>query len=90
MASYEVRIKRSAAKELEAIRTLTERRRIVRRIERLADDPRPEGCVKLTGSDVYRVRQGRYRVLYRIDDGALEVLVVRVAHRSRSYGTGAG
>ena len=73
MASYRIRIKRSAAKELESIGTRADRRRIVQRIQSLADDPRPPGCQKLSGRDRYRLRQGRYRILYSIQD---EILVV--------------
>ena len=51
----------------------------------LADNPRPAGCEKLTGKDRYRVRQGRYRVLYSIQDETLTVSVIKVAHRREAY-----
>ncbi len=86
MARYSVRIKTSAIKELEAISTKRERQRIVRRISGLADDPRPRGCQKLTGGEEwYRVRQGRYRIVYSMDDVELLVEVVRVGHRKAAY-----
>ena len=86
MASYRVLIKPSAAKEIEAVDQKRERQRIVARILELAEDPRPVGCEKLVGeSDRYRVRVGRYRVVYSIDDDELVVLVVRVAHRKDAY-----
>lgn len=81
MASYELRIKKSAAKELGATGQKRDRERIVERIRLLADDPRPRGCEKLSGSDRYRVRQGDYRVLYSIDDEASVVTVVKIGHR---------
>lgn len=82
MADYRVRIKRSAAKEIEAIGQRRDRQRVVKRIAALADDPRPSGCEKLAGrSDLYRVRVGKYRVLYAIDDAVRVVLVVKVGHR---------
>lgn len=68
MASYKLRIKPSAVKELEVLPT-KDRRKIVTRIEELASDPRPHGCEKLSGLEQYRVRQGDYRVVYSIDDG---------------------
>lgn len=85
MASYRLFIKSSAVKEIEAIPTRQDRRRVVQRIESLADNPRPPGCQKLSGADKYRVRQGRYRILFAIRDERLVVTVVRVAHRKDSY-----
>jgi mRNA interferase RelE/StbE len=52
----------------------------------LADDPRPQGSEKITGSDdLYRIRSGDYRAIYTIQDDRLVVLVVRVAHRRDVY-----
>ncbi len=45
-----------------------DRQRVINRIMKLAEDPRREGCEKLSGQDRYRVRQGRYRILYTIND----------------------
>ena len=88
MASCKIRIKRSAARELESIGTPADRRRIVQRIRSLAEDPRPPGCQKLSGRERYRLRQGRYRILYGIQDDILVVQVVRIAHRSEAYRRG--
>ena len=85
MASYSIRIKRSARKELEAIGTAADRRRIVDRIRSLAQDPRPIGVQKLSGRERYRLRQGRYRILYTIHDDVLTVHVIRIAHRRHAY-----
>ena len=85
MARYRLFIKPSAVKEIEAIPTKQDRRRVVDRIESLADDPRPPACQKLSGADKYRIRQGRYRILYAIQDDRLVVTVVRVAHRKDAY-----
>jgi mRNA interferase RelE/StbE len=85
VGSYKVFVKRSALKEIEALPTLRDRQRVVRRIRSLARDPRPRGCQKLSGAEKYRVREGRYRILYRIEDDALIVTVVRVAHRKAVY-----
>lgn len=63
-----------------------DRKRIVAAILALADEPRPVGCEKLAGaSDRYRVRVGRYRIVFSIADRDLIVLVVRVAHRKDVY-----
>ena len=85
MASYRLLIKSSAAKEIEAIPTKKDRRRVVARIRALAADPRPPGCQKLSGAEKYRVRQGRYRILYRIEDDRLIVFVVKVGDRKDVY-----
>jgi len=85
MERYEVRIKPSAVKEIERVTTKADRRRVVNRIRRLAEDPRPPGCEKLTGRDRYRVRQGWYRVVYTVDDAARSVVVVKVGHRRDVY-----
>ena len=86
MARYDVFIKPSALKELEAVDSKKDRQRIVRVILALAEDPRPTGCRKLSGKDKYRVRSGQYRILYKIQDGALIVVIVKVANRSEAYG----
>ena len=86
MASYRVLIKPSAAKEIEAVDPKKDRQRIVAGIRSLADDPRPPGCEKLAGQDDrYRIRGGRYRVIYSVGDGELLVVVVRVGHRKAVY-----
>jgi mRNA interferase RelE/StbE len=84
VASYSVFIKASAAKELETV-PLRDRRRLVTRIGRLAEDPRPPGCEKLTGAERYRIRQGPWRVLYTIADEVVTVVVVKVGHRREVY-----
>jgi mRNA interferase RelE/StbE len=86
VARYRVLIKSSAAKEIEAVDQKKDRQRIVAKIQALADDPRPAGCEKLFGEqDRYRVRVGRYRVIYSIGDEELLVVVVRVGHRKDIY-----
>ncbi len=86
MARYDVFIKPSALKELEAVDSKKDRQRIVRAILALAEDPRPPGCRKLSGKDKYRLRSGQYRILYEIQDEALAVVIVKVAKRSEAYG----
>ncbi len=61
-------------------------RRIVAAVDGLADDPRPQGVVKISGDDnLWRIRVGDYRVVYEIHDDRLVVLVLRVAHRRDVY-----
>jgi mRNA interferase RelE/StbE len=86
VANYRVFIKPSAAKEIEAVGQKIDRRQIVAAIRSLGGDPRPAGCEKLSGErDRYRVRVGRYRIVYSIGDAELVVVVVRVGHRKVVY-----
>lgn len=86
MASYRILIKKSAAKELEAVAGKKDRARITQRILALADDPRPVGVEKLSGTnEKYRIRQGNFRILYEIQDDILVVYVVRIADRKDAY-----
>jgi mRNA interferase RelE/StbE len=84
VASYKVLIKPSAVKDLEAL-PVKDRRRPATRLQRLSSDPRPSGSEKLSGHDLYRIRQGNYRVLYSVEDLALIVLVIKVGHRRDVY-----
>jgi mRNA interferase RelE/StbE len=86
VARYKVLIKPSAAREIEAVDQKKDRQRIVARIRSLGGEPRPHGSEKLAGeSERYRLRVGRYRVIYSIADRDLLVFVVRVAHRKDVY-----
>ena len=84
MAVYSVLIKKSAAKELDAV-PKKDREKLIAKIRNLANDPRPNGSEKLAGDDKHRLRHGVYRVLYEVDDATVVVIVVRVAHRREVY-----
>lgn len=83
-ASYSLRMKRNAEKELRAIPKV-ELPKVVARIHALAADPRPPGSQKMAGESRYRVRQGDYRVLYTIDDMEKVVEIVKIGHRREVY-----
>jgi mRNA interferase RelE/StbE len=82
--SYSVLIKPSAVKELEEI-PRKDRLRIVQKIRALAANPRPVGCEQLSGQEQYRLRQGRYRIVYSVSDKQRSVAVVKIAHRREAY-----
>ena len=84
MAEYKVYFKASVEKDF---RTISRRDiiRILQRIESLSLDPRPPGVEKLTGQDRYRLRQGKYRILYSILDKELTVWRARIGHRKDVY-----
>ncbi|MGH7587751.1 MAG: type II toxin-antitoxin system RelE family toxin [Gemmatimonadota bacterium] len=86
MAGYSVFLKASAAEELENVARVEDRRRILEKIEGLADDPRPAGSIKLAGrDDRRRIRQGDYRIVYSVDDPPRTVTVVKIGHRKNLY-----
>jgi len=84
MAAYKIFFRESVEKDFRSI-PKKDLQRILRCIEELGEDPRPSGCEKLTGRERYRIRQGRYRILYSIQDDALTVWVVKVGHRKDVY-----
>ena len=84
MAKYSPVFKKSVAKDLRSI-PKKDIKRILKSIELLCTDPRAEGCIKLSGQERYRVRQGVYRIIYEIQDTELIIMVVKVAHRSTVY-----
>ena len=81
---YNLVVKRSAERELRAL-PQADLRRIAGRIQRLARDPRPPGCEKLSGQEHYRIRQGGYRIVCGVDDGMRTVEVVKIGHRREVY-----
>ena len=84
MAKYRITIKKSAAKELEAL-PKKDLQRIIKRIQTLAQNPRPDGSQKLSGKEQYRVRQGDYRIVYSIEDKDSLVDIFKIGHRQEIY-----
>lgn len=83
--AHRVTIERSALRDLKRV-PLHVRDRIDKHIQALADNPRPQGVEKLSGSDCsYRIRVGGYRILYEVHDETLHVLVVKIGHRRDVY-----
>lgn len=82
---YEVEIETSPAKQIQRLQR-HEQARVMAAIMALADEPRPHGCSKMLGTDsAYRVRIGKFRVVYVVDDGPRVVTVTRVGHRTEVY-----
>ncbi len=86
MTKYSLSFKTSVAKDLRQI-PKRDVQNILKRIEGLADDPRPSGSEKLSGQERFRVRQGTYRIIYEIKDQELVIMVVKVGHRRDVYRT---
>lgn len=57
------------------------------KIETLKNDPYPQGVQKVQSEapKVYRIRSGKYRVIYQVQNDRLIILVLRIAHRSSAY-----
>ncbi len=84
MAKYELIFRPSVWKDIAPI-PKDDVRRILKRIDLLADDPRPFGSKKLSGQEAYRIRQGNYRIVYTIEDSKLTITLVKVGHRREVY-----
>ena len=85
MAEYAVTVARSARRELEAL-DADIARRILAKIEALAQQPRPHDCRKIHGArDLWRVRVGDYRIIYQVSDRRRVVDVAIVRHRGDVY-----
>ncbi len=93
MTKYRIIIKKSAAKELEAL-PKKDLRRIIKRIQSLADNPPPcllvedksgGGSQKLSGKEQYRIRQGDYRIVYSTEDKNSLVDIFKIGHRREIY-----
>ncbi len=82
---YEVYLEGAAERDLRRL-PAEPFHRIIPRIRALAENPRPPGCRKLTGSENdWRIRIGAYRVVYEIDEAEEAVRVFRVRHRREAY-----
>ena len=84
MANYKLVFKKSVSKDLRSIPN-KDVARILQRMKKLQENPRPVGSEKLSGQERYRVRQGVYRIIYEVVDVFLIVTVVKVGHRKHVY-----
>lgn len=84
MERYKIVFRRSVYKDLRTI-PKADVKKILAKINTLADNPRGTGCEKLSDDERYRVRQGNYRIIYAIEDDRLIVIVVKVGHRRDVY-----
>jgi mRNA interferase RelE/StbE len=84
MAEYKIYFRESIAKDFRVI-PKKEANRILQRIKLFTTEPRPIGYEKLTDQERYRVRQGRYCIVYSIQDAEHSVWIVKVSHRKDVY-----
>lgn len=83
--AYQIKILPSAQRNLDGLDAPIFKQ-VQAKITELAQEPRPMGCIKLTAQEGYRIRSGKWRVLYRIEDSQKILLVYRVKHRKEAYG----
>lgn len=84
MVDYTIVLTRTAQKQLDKLpEQIAET--MLDAIEKLADEPRPDGCKKLKGRSGYRIRKEDYRIIYDIQDDVLTINVVAIGHRRKIY-----
>lgn len=84
MGKYRILIKKSAAEELEKIQK-KDLPKIIDRIQKLALNPRPKRCRKLSSLERYRIRHGNYRIIYSVSDRDFKIHIVKIGHRREVY-----
>lgn len=85
MANYRIEIGRSAEKALAGL-PKADLVRVLEHIKALGNNPYPPGCRKLAGEeDVYRIRSGRYRIIYEVLAKIILVRVLKIGHRKDVY-----
>lgn len=83
--AYSILLAPPAERQLKALAEPAQNR-IVKRLRTLKDNPRPQGVKTLAGEeDLYRIREGDYRIVYTIQDKKLIVLVVKIGDRKEVY-----
>ena len=84
MEEYKIFFKKSVEKDFKVV-PQAYLSKILDRIENLKSEPRPIGSEKLAGHELYRIRQGIFRIVYSIQDHELTIWIVKVAHRKEIY-----
>lgn len=84
--SYTVTFTKSARKELLKLPKKAIRK-IAPSIDALESDPRPSGCKKMQSAEdnLYRIRVGDYRIIYKVEDRVQVVHVRKIGHRRDVY-----
>jgi mRNA interferase RelE/StbE len=81
---YRVELRRNAQKALDKLQ-IQERFKIISLLLELEQNPRPKGVEKVKGTELWRVREGDYRMVYYIDDKQKMITIVRIGHRRDVY-----
>lgn len=85
MESYNVDFKPSVHKDFRRLPKSVVGR-VMKRIEKLKDEPFPHGVIKLEGAErLYRIIGGDYRIVYEVDTQARQIVILYVRHRRDVY-----
>ena len=84
MIKYTVLLERNAERALYAL-PKSDVRLVIESLDALESDPRPPGAKKLLKQEGYRIRKGKYRILFTVDDSARLVRTYRMGHRRDVY-----
>ena len=82
--SYSIRFRSSVKKDLRSI-PKQDVLRILTALKSLTEDPRPSNSKPLTGRDAWRLRVGKYRAIYTINDKEIVIEIIKIAHRKNVY-----
>jgi len=83
--AYRIEFTHSSEKEFKKLDSVV-KQRVSDAVVELEDNPRPSGCVALKDyKSIYRIRIGKFRVIYEVQDKVLLVLVIRIAKREDVY-----
>jgi mRNA interferase RelE/StbE len=83
--AYSVLVAPPAERQLKALAEAT-KKRVLTRLKTLQHNPRPPGVKKLVGEgNLYRIREGSYRIIYTIQEKELIVLVLKIGDRKEVY-----
>lgn len=81
---YKIELRRKAQRALDRLPE-NDFDAVISDIKKLADSPRPRGIEKIKSAGLWRIRQGDYRIVYRIDDRPELVTILRIGHRREIY-----
>ncbi len=81
---YKIFLEPSASKDLDRLPDL-EVKKLFHHIRKLNNEPRPIGIQKLTNEEGYRIRSGKYRILFEINDKSQTIYIYRIKHRKDVY-----
>jgi len=85
MASYRIEVSATAEKQIRKL-PREDQVRVLRAIRPLATEPLPPGSRKVRGyDDVFRIRVGTYRILYRVEGRRLLIIILKIGHRREIY-----
>jgi mRNA interferase RelE/StbE len=84
MPEYKILLSKAAVKTLDKLpNQVTEN--ILRAIQNLITNPKPNGVKKLKGREGYRIRKGNYRIIYDVYDDRLVIQIIAIGHRKKIY-----